>query len=352
MKSIRTLAHRLLFLLFGYFVLSGTASRAEETAYSPTAGDWKVVTWLGEWRDASRARTIPVKIYYPEAAAGKNLPLIVFSHGLGASRETYAYLGQYWAAHGYISVHVQHPGSDAEVMASTKRPLLKLRKLKEAAADPANRVNRPRDIAFAIDELTRLSTDPAFPLQARMALDRLAAAGHSFGAYTVMAIAGQAVGPDRSVRYYGPDPRIKAAVAMSGGIAQMANLDEAYDRITIPIFHLTGTRDQLGNAAHGDDDAVIGDATAAQRRIAYDHTRHAPAFLLTFKDGDHRVFANARGRMAGGEHDDAYQKIVCVASTAFWDATLKRDPAARRWFEQGGLAARLGDSGTLEQKSP
>ncbi|MGA8144634.1 MAG: hypothetical protein WB987_12150 [Candidatus Acidiferrales bacterium] len=95
-----------------------------------------------------------------------------------------------------------------------------------------------------------------------------------------------------------------------------------------------------------------GNTTAAQGRVAYDHTHAAQAYLLTFKDGGHRAFSG-RGRMApGGEHDKEYQQIVCVASTAFWDATLKRDAAAQRWLEQGGFAALLGSAGTFEQKRP
>src|ERR1700744_4715141 len=64
-----------------------------------------------DWFDARRQRAVPVKIYYPRTGAGP-FPVIIFSHGLGGSREGYEYLGQYWAAHGYVSVHVQHPGSD------------------------------------------------------------------------------------------------------------------------------------------------------------------------------------------------------------------------------------------------
>lgn len=343
--------NRVLILALGMWL--AVCAPAAEPAVATTQELRTVSTWLGEWHDASRHRDLPVKIYYPAEPAPAACPVIVFSHGLGASRETYAYLGRAWAAHGYVSVHLQHPDSDAGVLAGTQRPLRKLQKLKEAAANPDNFVNRPQDVRFAIDELTRLADDPSFPLHGRMDLARLGIAGHSFGAYTVLAVAGQAVGPDRARRYYGPDPRIKAAIAMSSDPALSANLDEAYDRIAIPIFHLTGTRDQIGNGHTEPDDAIIGHATPADRRVAFDHTRHASAYLLTFQDGDHRVFAGERGSFrGGGEHDEAYQRIVCLASTAFWDATLKQDAAARAWFEDGGLAALLAGSGTFEQKHP
>lgn len=318
--------------------------RAERATYAPSANGHKVGIWRGDWRDSSRNRTIPAKIYYPEDNVGEASPVIIFSHGLGASRETYSYLGEYWAAHGYISVHVQHAGSDT--------PMIWEGKLRNAVDDPANYINRPKDVSFAIDQLTRLSKDQAFPLCDRMDLTRIAVAGHSFGAYTVMAIAGQAVGKDGSLNYYGPDPRIKAGLAMSSDPALTVNLDDAYRRITIPIFHMTGTKDQIGDGHNGEKNALIGDTTAAQRRVAYDHTRHAQAYLLTLKDGDHRVFSG-RGSWTGeGEHDKEYRRIICIASTAFWDATLKEDAAARRWLERGGLAGLLGNAGTFEQKRP
>ena len=316
---------------------------AEQAPYVPAAGDDRVAIWRGEWRDSSRNRTIPVKIYYPEENVGKPSPVIIFSHGLGASRETYSYLGEYWASHGYVSVHVQHAGSDT--------PMIWEGKLRDAVDDPANYINRPKDVSFAIDELTRLSKEQSFPLHNRMDLTRIAVAGHSFGAYTVMAVAGQAVGREGSLNYYGPDPRIKAGLAMSSDPALTTNLDDAYRRITIPIFHMTGTRDQIGNGHSGGDGALIGNTTVADRRVAYDHTHCALALLLIFKDGDHRVFSGRRVA-ASSEHDAAYQKIVCVASTAFWDAVLRQDSAALNWLEEGGFTKLLGDAATFEYKRP
>jgi hypothetical protein len=143
---------------------------------------------------------------------------------------------------------------------------------------------------------------------------------------------------------------------MSSSPAQTANLDDAYTRVTIPIFHMTGTKDQVGRGQNLPLDAIVGNTTPEQRRVAYDHTQHAQAYLLIFKDGDHRVFSgrtrNRKADKADGEHDEAYQKIICLASTAFWDATLKKNPAAERWLVSGGLADVLSNSGTFEHKNP
>jgi len=39
---------------------------------------------------------------------------------------------------------------------------------------------------------------------------------------------------------------------------------------------------------------------------------------------------NLTGVAAGSERDAAYENIVCVAATAFWDATLRQDSGALR----------------------
>jgi dienelactone hydrolase len=316
----------------------------------PREASCEVKTWESEWTDASRGRTIPFKVYYPDLPAGQPAPVIVFSHGLGGSRETYAYLGRYWAAHGYVAVHIQHPGSDTKVMGHGINPLRKLRKLKEAVADPENIRNRPLDLRFAIDELELAAKAEGNPLKDRLDLNRVAIAGHSFGAFTVMAVAGQRIGPEGLDLHFGPDPRVKAAIAMSSQAPASKDLDAVYATIRLPIFHMTGTRDQLGpmDPKHANPEG-LGATDAAQRRVAYDHTLKAPALLLTFEDGDHMVFSG-RGRLLGGEHDKAYQQLICLASTAFWDATLRGDEDARAWLANGGFEALLGSSGRLEKR--
>lgn len=67
-----------------------------------------------DWFDDARQRVVPALLFKP-AQQQKAKALIVFSHGLGGSKERYAYLGQYWASQGYASLHVQHDGSDRKV---------------------------------------------------------------------------------------------------------------------------------------------------------------------------------------------------------------------------------------------
>src|SRR4051812_39599848 len=100
------------FALLVWIACAVCVSGAELPATAP--GTFAVETLKLEWRDAKRQRDVPAKIYFPKDATGA-CPLIVFSHGLGGTRDGYEYLGRYWASHGYVSVHVQHLGSDDAV---------------------------------------------------------------------------------------------------------------------------------------------------------------------------------------------------------------------------------------------
>src|ERR1700690_962682 len=80
-------------------LLATQAVRAADP-YKPDAGPYAVTSLLADWKDAARPGgevTVPIKLYYPMTLAGVKapLPLIVFSHGLGGSREGY----QIWAEH-------------------------------------------------------------------------------------------------------------------------------------------------------------------------------------------------------------------------------------------------------------
>ena len=101
------------------------------------------------WFDAERDRSVPARIYYPTDAA-RPCPVIIFSTGLGRSRDDCAYLGRHWASCGYISVHVQHKGSDEEVRQGNLRPR---KELQRAFYAPQNIRNRPLDMIFVIHQL-------------------------------------------------------------------------------------------------------------------------------------------------------------------------------------------------------
>jgi len=285
------------------------------------------------WHDRARNRTVAATLYYPEGD-GCGLPIVIFSHGLGRSRHACAYLGRHWAQHGYVSVHVEHAGSNEAVWRGTLRPKQHLR---EAFYNPANRRNRALDVRFAIDRLAELQQDDT-PLGRRLDLERIGAVGHDFGAQTALALAGGVL-PGR-VSY--PDPRIKAVVAMSTPVPEGLPLFVAFGEVRVPCLHVTGTR----------DDSLVATTRASQRRLPFDHITAADQYLVTFCGADHLIYAGHPAAFRNrGRHDAVYQRRLRVVTTLFWDAYLKEDPEARAAIAHGALAAAAGPIARVEQKT-
>ncbi|MEG4624768.1 alpha/beta hydrolase [Microcoleus sp. w1-18aA5] len=131
--------------------------------------------------DSARNRLIPVDVYWSEAATADK-PTIVFSHGLGSVRTDLRYIAEHLASHGYVVAALEHPGSNetnTNAAMAGKCPLLA----------PQEFLERPKDISFVLDELTKLNqTDDN--LQGKIAIDRWVIIGYSFGGATALSLAG------------------------------------------------------------------------------------------------------------------------------------------------------------------
>jgi predicted dienelactone hydrolase len=132
-------------------------------------------------------RRIPVDLYLPTPLKTVNLgqpnsiPLIVVSHGLGGDRTNYADFGRHLASYGLAVALVQHPGSDTEqVQALLSGQASEVFKVSEF-------IDRPKDISFLLDELERRN---AGLYNNQLNLNQVGVVGHSFGAYTALALGG------------------------------------------------------------------------------------------------------------------------------------------------------------------
>ncbi len=205
-------------------------------------------------------RQFAVDLYLPEGQS-QPVPVVVMSHGLGSSPSAFAYLGRHLASHGFAAVIPQHIGSDA-----TRRQSLLLG-IVGSDINPVEFIDRPLDITYTLDELERLSqSDPT--LMGRMNLRQVGAIGHSFGGYTVLALAGADPNTQRlrqycadsppslnaaptlqcladrlpAFNYHLRDPRIKAAFAISP-ITSVVLGPESLSKIDIPTMLMGGSDD-------------------------------------------------------------------------------------------------------------
>lgn len=282
------------------------------------------------WEDKSRERQVPVKIYVSANRSQERAPVVIFSHGLGGSTECAGYLGAYLSARGYVCVHIQHHGSDREVWQSAiggGRSAI-LASLKPAASAQNLRL-RADDVSFVLDELTaRNNSDPL--LKDRLDLSAVAIAGHSFGAGTALAVAGQSyiIGPRViSLR----DPRIKAAVYLSPPVnLRGRDPNPIFGSIQIPGLLMTGT----------EDNSPIGETSAAERPVPFYTIGGAHQYLVNFQGGDHMIFSG-HTRPGRAASDEEFQSMISTVTGAFLDAHLRHDASRENWLKKD-CAAFLG----------
>jgi len=290
--------HRKLVYLAGALVMGATAlslpgaraqgsEQAVTTLPSPSPETLEVdaalfTTQSFDWIDNQRQRRVPAKLYLPTARTAEgSVPLVVFSHGIGGSREGYSYLGRYFAAHGYASLHVQHVGSDRQLWFGN--PFSLVVRLSDAAQN-SEALHRVQDLRYALDNILSAEQGTLFDTR------RIVAAGHSYGANTTMLIAGAQVeqqGQKVSLR----DPRISAAILISAPpFYGMGDPKKILASIAIPTLHITAT---------GDDIQIPGYFSGLQDRVdifkAMGSDNAVPKVLAVFKQGSHSIFTDRVG---------------------------------------------------------
>ena len=306
MKQILLLA-----CLFIYF--SSSAARA----YDPlaTAGAVRVEDF--SVADTARQRDIPVRVYLPAAPAP--VPVVLFSHGLGGSKEGSSYLGNHWAGRGYVAVFLQHPGSDSGVWRNV--PLSRRLAALNKAANAENFLLRVGDVRAALDALERWNATQGHPLCGRLDLKRVGMSGHSFGAVTTQAVSGQQF---PAAKAHATETRIKAAIAFSPSSPHRGDPVAAFGKVGIPWLLLTGTKDI----------SVIGNADIESRMAVYPALPSGSKYELVLDGAQHSAFTDSRDLLAS--RNPSHHRTILAVTTAFWDSFLKGDREAAAWLDGDG----------------
>ena len=257
--------------------------------------DPEYITLIDESRDN---REVECKIYN-----GGETP-IIFSHGLGGSKDGYEYLAQYWAENGFFVIHPNHVGTDSALL-EMERPF---KALKEAANDPQQLHDRPQDIIFV---LNWLEEQDEFDIDT----SKIGLAGHSFGAFTTLATIGQAHSNKGELRY--KDERVTAAIAISPS-APRENQEAAFANIDIPIFHITGKK----------DDSPVGLTNPEDRKLPYKLMNNSDQYLTVFENADHMIFASQRRRNIFSDEDNNIMHSTKEIGLEFWKKYLSEGESA------------------------
>ena len=298
-----------------------SASSLPTTANTPTTAD-------EVWPDPARRRDIPVKIRWPDATVQVGpRPVVIFSHGLGGTTDGGAVWGEAWSAAGLVVLHVQHAGSDLAAVRAVASSFADQRAL-QSVANAQQFIARMADVVFVLDELGRRQAARA-GRWAGVRPTAVGMSGHSFGAQTTLAMAGQ-----RFPGYLGLDePRLASFVAFSPAVPLQMAARRSFEPVDRPVLSITGTLD-------GD---VVGVGNTAERRrqvfgaLPAGHKAH-----LVLNDADHMSFAGQTGRaaeiipreQATRNLQAAHHALVARITTDWWLATLSADVAAQERLRQ------------------
>ena len=284
------------------------------------------LTCEARWTDAGREREVPVRIRMPEGEG--RVAAILFSHGLGGWLDSGTVWAETWREAGFAVINLQHPGSDRSIIGGGRIG---------RAMSPEQLEARARDVAFVIDRIAAGGRAGACDL-GRIDGGQIGLAGHSFGAITAQAVAGQ-VFPGRPSRPLA-DPRIRAAVALSPSPPLRGSADRAFADIRIPFFSITGTQDVV---------PFLRRITPADRERPFRAMPAGGKYLLVLEGVDHGELNGQPGLPHRNMLPDARtEAIIGGATTDFWRWTLLGDAAARRRLDQ--LPRRIGEGDRFEAK--
>jgi len=277
-------------------------------------------------------RKVPLRFYLPDSVDPS--PVLLLSHGLGGTRESCTYLGQHWAGRGYVVVAMQHAGSDFEVFQNAPRS--KRMQVLKGAATAANATARYRDVKATIDFLEQQSKSGG-KYAGRFDLSKIGMSGHSFGAVTTQAVSGQ------NYAFRGQmntDSRIDAACAFSPSPPTVGSNADPFAKVSIPWMLMTGTKDGSPTGRPVDPDS---------RREVYKGLPSSGHFYeLVLYDAEHLAFGDSR--RLNTNRNANHHKAIKALSTAFWDAYLKKDAAAREWLDNSGAKSVLEPKDAWQRK--
>lgn len=284
-------------------------------AYDPlTPVTEEIKTLSLEIPSSQVGRVIPILLSMPNGKAVS--PVILFSHGLGGSRKAASYLRKHWAARGYITLFLQHPGSDHSLRQNVSR-LEAVKQLRNAAGRE-NLDLRVTDVKDVLDTLPQWNSESTNSLCGRLDCERVGLSGHSFGARTTQVVIGQRdwLVPVKK------DSRIDAAVLFSPSSPRLGSAEAAFGSIDIPCLLLTGTRDVV----------PIGYQTVESRLAVFPALQPGGTYQLVLHAATHSAFTDDVSGGGDSPRNPNHHKAIKAITTAFWDSHLQDNAEALGWL--------------------
>lgn len=299
----------------------------------------------------SADRTIPIRVRYPSnvrPAPGEKLPVVIWSHG-GNLKADGQLNNNEWgnslSAAGYVVIHMAHiPVTTAQGTALYAE--FGLTGAQGQACFGVAQVLRPRDAQAVIAALATISAQvPELP--APLDLDRVAMAGHSYGAYTTRTIEGARVDlcpdaatvagfpanwPYRDVSFRSPVP--KAFMALSPqGPGRFGFFPTSWSGLDRPDITMSGDGDDTTGGLGGLGADPEEGEQPADRIYAYPVMPAGNKWLMYIASplATHNTFGLANASQP------TFENWVRATGLAFMDTHLRASASARTWLATNKL---------------
>ena len=264
----------------------------------------------------SPGRGVELQVKVTAPLSGGTLPVIVFSHGNAWSLDGYEPLVDRWAAAGFVVVQPTHLDSRRNGIGFDDPRFATIWRV------------RISDLHAVLDNLDHVLARAAV-LGIRADHERVAVAGHSWGAQSAGALLGARVLDADGVPgedFSHPAVKAGALIAATGtgdtltpfAVEHLPFMRPDFSTMTTPALIVAGGRDQSAMSTRGPDWFTD----------AY-YLSPAPKSLLTIADGEHTLGGVAGEKVAETtDEDPARVALVADAISAYLLDAFKLDAAA------------------------
>ena len=312
------------------------------STYSTTGPVVIDIPLLGQKSQADKRTVLEVTATFPTDSPGAGVgpyPLIVFSHGYGGAPNGYQHLIDYWASHGYVVLAPTHADAAALKLGNP------IEAMSKELSDPAACKQRIADMENILNSLPLI--EKKIPqLKGKIDSKHIAAAGHSFGAYTTQLLGGATVSyPGDKPGESFTDPRLRCVLMLSPqGANKMGLTPISWDHMTGPAMTMTGSKDfpfdQKGGPATRLD--PYKNAPAGDKYLVYiDGANHFTFCDLESNMESRRPLLKRRHEREGMSQTTMYDYVE-AASLAFLDAYLKGDGRAKSYLKSTSMSTSSG----------
>jgi predicted dienelactone hydrolase len=267
------------------------------------------------------------------------LPLVLISHGYPGNRYLLSPLAENIASKGYVVVSIDHTDST----------------YRSKAAFSSTLVNRPVDQLFVLDQISLMAQDPASFLYQRVDTENTALIGYSMGGYGAVINAGAGLSEQATNNpMFSPagtlkrheigikpkvDPRLKTVIAFAPwGMNYQIWSPEALQNVSIPMFLVAGSQDDVSGYEHGVRAIWQGITGVDRALLTYENANHSagapmPAPQEAYKFDEELGF-NVSEHYIDAVWDNVRMNNIAQHFVTVWlNRYLKQDAAMEKYLQ-------------------